>query len=60
MEFAWGEADWRASLVDGAEAVHGGRVVVRTGPGLGVALDHAVAATHPYRQTPVDPDLWER
>ena len=31
MEFAWGEADWRSSLVGGAEAVDGGRVRVPTG-----------------------------
>lgn len=60
MEFAWGEAGWRASLVGGAEAIDGGRVRVSTGPGLGVTLDHGVAAAHPYRETPVAPDLWER
>jgi galactonate dehydratase len=60
MEFAWGEADWRASLVGGAEVVDGGRVRVPTGPGLGIALDETLAAAHPYRETPVAPDLWER
>ena len=60
MEFAWGEANWRPSLVGGAEVVDGGRVTVPTGPGLGVRLDEAVAAGHPYRETPVAPDLWER
>ena len=60
MEFAWGEADWRSSMVGGAEVVDGGRVRVPTGPGLGVTLDEAVAAAHPYHETPVAPDLWER
>ena len=60
VEYAWGEADWRADLVGGAERVEGGRVRVPTGPGLGVALDRSVVDAHPYRATPVGPDLWER
>ena len=59
-EFAWGEADWRSALVGGAEVIDGGRIRIPRGPGLGVTLDEALAAEHPFRETPLNPDLWER
>lgn len=60
LEFAFGEATWRADLVHGREALAGGRLVLDGAPGLGVDLDEALAARHPFEETPVSPDLWER
>jgi galactonate dehydratase len=60
VEFAWGEATWRNDLVGGVERLESGRLFPPTGPGLGLRLDDALAAAHPFRETPVGPDLWER
>ena len=60
VEFAWGEAPWRSALVGGAEVVTAGRLVVADRPGLGIDLDEALAAEHPFVETPVGPNLWER
>jgi galactonate dehydratase len=60
VEFAWGETSWRADLVGGGETIEGGRLVLGGRPGLGLSLDEAVAAAHPFEETPVGPDLWER
>ncbi len=60
VEFAWGETSWRSELVGGRETVEGGRIWLDGRPGLGVALDEAFAAGHPFEETPVSADLWER
>ena len=59
VEFAWGETTWRGELV-GGETVDAGWFVLDGRPGLGVVLDEAFAAGHPFEPTPVSPDLWER
>ena len=59
-EFAWGEAGWRSELVGGAEVVERGAIRVPRSPGLGIRLNEALAAAHPYRDTPIGTDLWER
>ncbi|MCC7367201.1 MAG: mandelate racemase/muconate lactonizing enzyme family protein [Chloroflexi bacterium] len=39
LEFAWGEADWRPTVLDPAERIEGGALVLPLGrPGLGAAL----------------------
>lgn len=43
LEYAHGEADWRAELVAGAEVVRDGRLLLPDGPGLGLDL----VTTHP-------------
>ena len=43
LEFAYGEADWRAELVDGAEIIQGGQLHLAEGSGLGLDL----LTTHP-------------
>ncbi len=60
VEFAWGETTWRSDLVSGGETLDGGRYVLPGRPGLGVQLDETLAALHPFAETPVAPDLWER
>ncbi|MCX4749467.1 hypothetical protein OG455_28820 [Kitasatospora sp. NBC_01287] len=42
LEFAFGEVDWRAALLGGAERISGGRLALPAGPGLGAEpdLDH--------------------
>ncbi len=60
VEFAWGETTWRSDLVSGGETLDGGRYVLADRPGLGVQLDETLAALHPFAETPVSPDLWER
>jgi galactonate dehydratase len=60
VEFAWGEAPWRSALVGGAEVIEAGSLVVSERPGLGLVLDEVLAAEHPFVETPVGPDLWDR
>jgi galactonate dehydratase len=60
VEFACGEASWRSELVGGGEVIEGGRIVLDGQSGLGVHLDEAFAAGHPFEETPVSADLWER
>ncbi len=60
VEVALGEADWRVDLVGGGEAIDRGSIVVGAGPGLGLRLDEVLAARHPFRESPVSPELWER
>lgn len=43
LEYAWGEAPWRASLVQPPERVEDGHLFPNAGPGLGVELDPAAA-----------------
>jgi galactonate dehydratase len=39
LEYAYGEVDWRADVVHGAERVHGGRLTLTDAPGIGLELD---------------------
>ena len=46
LEYAWGEAPWRAELIQPAERIAGGRLAVAEAPGLGVELDMGVVDEH--------------
>jgi len=46
LEYAWGEADWRASLLDPPERIEDGYLLLPEGPGLGHRLNEAVVAEH--------------
>jgi len=39
LEFAWGEVDWRAQLLDPAERIEDGYLILPDGPGLGHRLN---------------------
>jgi galactonate dehydratase len=46
LEYAWGEAPWRAALVQPPERIEHGQLLVNDGPGLGVELDLGVLRQH--------------
>jgi len=46
LEYAWGEVDWRAELVEPAERIEEGYLVLPEGPGLGHRLNHDVLERH--------------
>ena len=46
LEYAWGEAPWRAELIRPAERIAGGRLPVPDAPGLGVELDMETVEEH--------------
>ncbi len=46
LEYAWGEAPWRAQLIQPPERIAGGRLAVSGAPGLGVELDMRVVDEH--------------
>jgi len=46
LEYAWGEASWRAALLDPPERIEGGCLVLPEGPGLGHRLNATVVAEH--------------
>jgi galactonate dehydratase len=46
LEYQWGEADWRGSLLNPPERFAGGALRVPDRPGLGIELDDKVAAAH--------------
>ena len=46
LEFQWGEASWRADLVDPPENFQKGELVPAEGPGLGVTLNEKVLREH--------------
>jgi galactonate dehydratase len=46
LEYAFGEASWRAELIEPAERMVEGRLVLPDGPGFGIALNETVAARH--------------
>ena len=46
LEYAWGEAPWRAQLIQPPERIAGGRIPVPEAPGLGVELDMGVVDEH--------------
>lgn len=46
LEYAWGEAPWRAALVHPPERVQNGHLLPNAGPGLGVELDPVLLQRH--------------
>jgi len=50
LEYAWGEAHWRADLLDPPERVEDGHLVLPDGPGLGHRLNMEVVEEHRVRQ----------
>jgi galactonate dehydratase len=60
IQEAFGEFDvpWRNALVRGWNPLRNGKFQLPDTPGLGLELDEAVIAEHPYVQTPF-PSLWD-
>jgi len=55
LEYAWGEVDWRADLLDPRERIEGGFLVLSDAPGLGCKLNPAMVEAHrAARPSPVD------
>lgn len=46
LEYAWGEVDWRAELLDPPETIEDGHLILPRGPGLGHRLNQAVVSQH--------------
>jgi galactonate dehydratase len=46
LEYAWGEVNWRAELLDPPERIEDGYLVLSKEPGLGHRLNHAVVQAH--------------
>ncbi len=46
LEYAWGEVPWRNDLVNGAEEIRDGCLVLSDRPGLGITLNEKVLAEH--------------
>jgi len=46
LEIAWGEVDWRGSLLLPEESIRGGYLQVPTSPGLGARLNPEVVESH--------------
>lgn len=46
LEFAWGEVDWRADLLDPPERIEDGHLVLSQEPGLGHRLNAQTVAQH--------------
>jgi len=46
LEYAWGEVDWRADLLEPAERIEDGHLLLPDGPGLGHRLNPEVVAAH--------------
>ncbi|MDA1257922.1 MAG: hypothetical protein O3C10_08785 [Chloroflexi bacterium] len=44
LEHAWGEAEWRPSVLEPPERIGGGSIYIPDGPGLGARLDPATVA----------------
>jgi galactonate dehydratase len=56
--FAEYDVPWRNELVCGWDPVRGGEFALPEGPGLGIELDVAACARHPYRKNSF-PSLWD-
>lgn len=56
--FAEFDVDWRNDLVGGWSPLKGGRLALPDAPGLGIELDEAAIADHPYRPLAF-PSLWD-
>ena len=50
LEYAWGEVDWRAELLEPAERIEDGHLIVNDEPGLGHRLNWAVVNQHRRQQ----------
>jgi galactonate dehydratase len=46
LEYAWGEVDWRAELLQPAERIEDGYLVLSQEPGIGHRLNPALVAAH--------------
>jgi galactonate dehydratase len=46
LEYAWGEADWRADLLDPRERIEDGYLVLSDAPGLGCKLNPEMVEAH--------------
>lgn len=53
------DVPWRSALVRGWNPIQFGEFVLSDAPGLGLELDDAVIAQHPYVQNPF-PSLWDK
>ncbi|MCH7594365.1 MAG: hypothetical protein IIB27_07635 [Chloroflexi bacterium] len=51
LEHAWGEAEWRASVLEPAERIEGGRIYIPEGPGLGARIDRSTVEARGRRWT---------
>ncbi len=60
IQEAFGEFDvsWRRDMVCGWNPIANGRFIISEKPGLGIELDEAVLAKHPYIRQPF-PSLWD-
>ena len=56
--FAEYDVPWRADLVGGWNPVRRGEFLLPERPGLGLELDEAACAAHPYRANSF-PSLWD-
>jgi galactonate dehydratase len=57
--FAEFDVPWRNALVRGWNPVHSGALVLTDAPGLGLDIDEAVCAEHPYVRNAF-PSLWDK
>jgi len=46
LEYAWGEAAWRADLLSPPERIEAGELILPSGPGLGHKLNADIVAAH--------------
>ena len=46
LEYAWGEADWRADLITPPEPIHDGHLSISSRPGLGYRLNEDTLNSH--------------
>ncbi len=46
LEYAWGEVDWRSTLLDPVEPVKDGYLLLSEAPGLGYRMNPAIVAEH--------------
>jgi galactonate dehydratase len=57
--FADYDVPWRGEFVRGWNPARGGEFALPEGPGLGIEIDPAACAAHPYRRNSF-PSLWDR
>ena len=53
------DVPWRSELVCGWDLISRGEFRLPTGPGLGIELNEAACAAHPYRKNSF-PSLWDK
>jgi len=56
--FAEFDVDWRTDLVGGWDPLQGATIALPQGPGLGIDIDEAAIAAHPYKPLSF-PALWD-